>query len=268
MIAGHRATASRGSITVKRFEHALITGAAGAIGAALARAFAAEGARLTLWDIDRERLDRVADELDADRHRVDLTDLSALPEHFAAAAAGQPVDVLVNCAGFMDVRRVETQPWPVAQRIIDLDLTAPIRLMQLAGEPMLARRRGLVVNICSVAALFPVKGCALYGAAKAGLAMASEITHAEWRARGVEVLTVYPGPITSPLEAGARAGWGDTPWQRALRSASPESLADAIVDAARAGRTRLIHPRSMRWLAPPVGLIRRFTARMGPPPAR
>lgn len=251
---------------MRRFEHVLITGAAGAIGAALARAFAAEGARLTLWDIDRTGLDRVADALDADRHRVDLTDLSALPEHFAAAAASRPVDVLINCAGIMDVSRLETQPWPVAQRIIDLDLTAPIRLMQLAAEPMLARGRGCVINICSVAAIFPVKGGALYGAAKAGLAMASEIAHAEWRGRGVEVLTVYPGPIHSPLEAGARAGWGDTPWQRALRSVSPESLADATVEAARRGRTRLIHPRSMRWLAPPRGLIRRFTARLGPHP--
>lgn len=249
---------------MRRFEHALITGAAGAIGAALADAFAAEGARLTLWDIDREGLDRVADRLGAARHRVDLTDLGALPEHFAAAEAEHPIDVLVNCAGVMDVRRLETQPWPMAERIIDLDLTAPIRLMQLAGGPMLERGRGTVINICSVAGLMPFKGAALYGAAKAGIAMASEIARAEWLDRGVEVLTVYPGPIASPLEAGARAGWGDTPWQRLIPSVSPASLADAILDATRRGRPRLIHPRPIRWLSPPVGLIRRFTARFSP----
>ncbi len=256
---------------MKRFEHALITGAAGAIGAALARAFADAGARLTLWDIDREGLAAVAGPLDAGpievtAHRVDLTDLGALGEHFSAAAALHPIDVLINCAGVMDVRPVEAQPWDVAQRILELDLTAPLRLMQLAVEPMLARRRGLVINISSMAGLVPLKGCVAYGAAKAGLAMASEIARAELADRGVAVLTVYPGAITSPLEAGARAGWGPTPWQALMPSAAPDGLADAVVAAARRGDARLMYPRPMRWLAPRVGIIRRVAARFGPRP--
>lgn len=251
---------------MRRFEHALITGAAGAIGAALARAFADAGARLTLWDIDRARLEAVAHRADAMWHRVDLTDLSALGEHFAAAEAVHPVDVLVNCAGVMDVRALETQPWDMGRRIIELDLTAPLRLMQLAVEPMLARRRGTVVNISSMAGLVPLKGCAFYGAAKAGLAMASEIARAELADRGVAVLTVYPGAITSPLEAGARAGWGSSPWQTLMPSAAPDGLADAIVAAATRGDARLMYPRPMRWLAPRVGVIRRVAARFGPRP--
>jgi len=250
------------------FGHALITGAAGAIGAALARALARGGARLTLWDIDRDGLRPLAESLGADWHRVDITDGGALPEHFAAASADLPVDALINCAGVMHVSRFETQPWATSQRILGIDLTAPLQLMQLAAEPMLARGRGRVINISSMAGLVPLKGCAAYGAAKAGLAMASEIARAEWADRGVEVLTVYPGAITSPLEAGARAGFGDSPWQRLMPSASPESLADAIVAAARAGRPRLIHPKPLSWIAPPFGAMRRFTARFGPRPAR
>lgn len=250
----------------RRFEHVLITGAAGAIGAALARRFAEGGARLTLWDIDRAGLDEVADPLGAARHRVDITDASALPEHFAAAAADGPIDVLVNCAGIMRVGRFEAQRWETVRLTLELDLTAQLQLMQIAAEPMLERRRGLVINIASMAGVVPLKGCVAYGAAKAGLAMASEIARAEWADRGVEVLTVYPGAVASPLEVGARVGFGDSPWQRLMPSVSPEGLAAAIVAAARAGRPRLIHPRPLSWIAPPFGVVRRFSARFGPRP--
>ena len=98
-----------------------------------------------------------------------------------------------------------------------------------------------------------------------GKALSKQV-RAELADRGVEVLTVYPGAITSPLEAGARAGWGSSPWQTLMPSAAPDGLADAIVAAAQRGDARLMYPRPMRWLAPRVGVIRRVAARFGPRP--
>src|SRR5262249_55993956 len=132
---------------------------------------------------------------------------------------------VVSWAGFMEVRRVESLPWARAYELLAVDLVAPLRLMQHCAAGMLERGRGFVVNVTSMAGRVPLKGCAFYGAAKAGLSMASEIAHAELGRRGVHVLTVYPGPVASALERGARAQYGDTRLAPAIPTGRAESLA-------------------------------------------
>jgi len=83
-----------------------------------------------------------------------------------------------------------------------VNLLAPLRLIDLALPDM--GRGACIVNVSSMAGRVPIKGCTYQGEAKAGLAMASEIAHVELAARGIRVVTVYPGPVSSGLEAHAR----------------------------------------------------------------
>ena len=163
--------------------HAVITGAAGAIGSAIARTIRARcpEAAITLADIDAPRAGALARELEpADAAAWDLARNDTLPEAFEAAVARRgPVDVLVNCAGIMEVRTLAGTPWSLGARLLDVDLVSPLRLMSLAAPSMIARGRGLVVNVSSMAGVTPLRGCTFYGGAKAGLAMASEIARLE-----------------------------------------------------------------------------------------
>ena len=72
---------------------------------------------------------------------------------------------------------------------------------------MVERGSGVIVNVASMAGKVPLKGCSYYGASKAGLAMASEIARADLAPYGVRVVTVYPGPVKSALEQGAREAY-------------------------------------------------------------
>src|SRR5262249_29420993 len=117
-----------------------------------------------------------------------------------------------------------------------------LRLMHLVVPGMIGRGRGFVVNVTSMAGRVPLKGCAFYGAAKAGLSIASEITRKELAHRGVRVVTVYPGPVASALERAARAQYAAGVLQRAVPTGRPDALAERILDAIERGRARVIYP--------------------------
>jgi short-subunit dehydrogenase len=104
-----------------------------------------------------------------------------------------------------------------------------------------------------MAALTPLRGCAYYGAAKAGLAMASEIARLELAPRGVHVVTVYPGPVRSGLERRARAQAPATIAARLLPTGDAAPLADRIVDAWLRRKPRVVYPGV-------YALARRFNA--------
>jgi short-subunit dehydrogenase len=108
---------------------------------------------------------------------------------------------------------------------------------------MVARRSGTIVDIASAAALGPTPGMFFYNAAKAGLAAASESLRAEVKQHGIHVVTVYPGPVTSEMEAAARAAYADRATMRKLPTGSPEVLARMIADAVAKRKARVIYPR-------------------------
>jgi short-subunit dehydrogenase len=232
---------------VTRAAHVVVTGAAGAIGGALARAFAREapGARVTLVDVDREGADRLARELGpgAEAAVWDLARPDALASAVASLEADRgPVTTLVNCAGIMEIRSLAGTPWPLAERLLAIDLVSPLRLMSLVAPGMIARRAGTIVNVSSMAGVTPLRGCAYYGAAKAGLAMASEIARLELAPHGVRVVTVYPGPVRSGLEKRARAQAPETMMTRLLPTGDPGPLAERVVAACARGRARVVYP--------------------------
>jgi short-subunit dehydrogenase len=251
--------------------HIAVTGASGSIGAALARALATRHprARLSLLDVDLAPAERLAGELGdrAAAHRWDLADPGRLEAALADLVARHgPVDGLVNSAGVMDVGWFARTDWRGARRLLDIDLVSPRRLHNLVAPPKIERGGGAIVNLASMAGRTPLRGCAYYGAAKAGLAMASEIAHLELAARGVSVVTVYPGPVSSALERRARAARAGGRIARIAPVGDAAVLARRIVTALDRGQPRVIYPALYAAADRALGVTRWFTARFSPDP--
>jgi short-subunit dehydrogenase len=230
-----------------RGPHVLVTGGAGAIGVAIARAFARRDprARLSLVDVDLVRLEVEARAIGGETRAFvwDLADPPSLPEHVRRLEGERGhVDVLVNCAGIMEIRSLTATEWSLGERLLRVDLESPLRLMALIAPSMVARGAGTIVNVSSMAGMTPLRGCAYYGAAKAGLAMASEIARLELAPRGVHVLTVYPGPVRSNLERRAREQAPATLLARWLPTGDAEPLAARVVDACEKRKARVVYP--------------------------
>lgn len=250
--------------------HWLITGAARGIGAALAREVARRepGARLSLVDRDGPAVARVAGELEgASSFPVDLADLDALPSMLAAArAANGGIGVLVNNAGVMWVGEASDFTRERTEALLAIDLVAPIRLAQLVLGEMRRQGGGAIVNVASLAGVTPLRGCTIYAAAKAGIAHYSETLRAEVLPYGIDVLTVYPGPVRTELERHARDGLKASWASRAAPVGDPRVLAALIHRAVRRGSARVVYPRSyaLAWRFPRVaGWV---TSRFSPPP--
>lgn len=250
-------------------DRVLVTGAAGAIGGAIARAMRATWPSTELALLDQpaalDAVRAVAAELGAATAiAADLRDVDALE---AAIAPLRPLDGLVNCAGIMIVRQLPAWRWETARDLLAVDLLAPLRLQDLAARDMIERGRGVIVNVASMAGKVALRGCAYYGAAKAGLAMASEVARADLAPHGVRVVTVYPGPVRSALEQGARDAYGGGGWfGRLAPTGDPAELASRIVGAIERDEPRVIYPRlyGLGWSA--TNFSRWIALTYGPPP--
>lgn len=252
-------------------QHILITGAAGAIGSALAARFSTRHpeARLTLVDVAEGPLQAVATKLGprAEARCWDLTQVDALPARWRNLTSTRgAVDVLVNCAGLMDILSIGGTGWSRGSTLLAVNLLAPLRLIDLALPDM--ERGACIVNVSSMAGRVPIKGCTYYGGAKAGLAMASEIAHVELAARGIRVVTVYPGPVSSGLEAHARGQVAGSLVAKYIPTGTPDVLAGKIVDACDRGAPRVVYPGVYGVAYALDALAARVTASIGPDPLR
>jgi 3-oxoacyl-[acyl-carrier protein] reductase len=181
---------------------ALITGASGGIGAAIARVLHAQGAAVALSGTRRDALDALAGQL-GERVFVcpadlrDATEPDALIE--AAERAAGPLAILVNNAGMtrdMLALRMRDEDW---QAVLDVDLSAPFRLARAALRGMLRRRAGRIINISSIVGATGKPGQANYAAAKAGLVGMTKALAQEVASRGITVNAVAPGFIATPM---------------------------------------------------------------------
>jgi short-subunit dehydrogenase len=226
--------------------HVVVTGASSGIGEAIAREYLARGDRVTLVARRRELLERIA-AAGADRTHVVCIDLADENATWTwvdeAESALGPMDVLVNNAGVQIVKRAADTAWTDAERLLRLDLHVPLRLTTMALKRMIPRGSGTIVDIASVAALAPTPGMFFYNAAKGGLAAASEGLRAEVKRHGIHVVTVYPGPVASALEAAGRAAFEEGPAVRKIPTGSPEVLARLIADAVAKKKPRVVYPR-------------------------
>jgi 3-oxoacyl-[acyl-carrier protein] reductase len=181
---------------------ALVTGASGGLGSAIARALHRQGATVALSGTRQAALDTLASELSERVHVVpcDLSDAAAVEQLIPAAEASMgSVDVLVNNAGLTRDQlfmRMKDADWDL---VLAVNLTAAFRLARAALKPMLKRRYGRVVNITSVVGVTGNAGQANYAASKAGLIGLSKSLAREVAARNVTVNCVAPGFIQSPM---------------------------------------------------------------------
>lgn len=249
--------------------HVAITGAAGGIGAALARELASAGHAITLVGRHGDALARVAASLGVPTH-VAVVDLARVDESTqwiaGAEAALGPIDVLVNNAGTTIVDRFEDVRPSEVQRLFAVDLLAPLLLTRAVLPSMRARGHGTIVHIASTGALAPNPGMVHYCAAKAGLAAASEALRGELRGTGVHVVTVYPGPTRTAMLERAYAGYPPARSVAGLPTATPEALARRIRSAIERGTPRVIHPRTYRFFRAFPGLGRWLLDRFTPAP--
>ncbi len=207
----------------------LITGASAGIGAELARVFAGHGHELVLIARREDKLEALADEIAAagvPRPTVlsmDLARRDAIPTLAAELAArGLEPEIIVNNAGFGLVGRAARLSRDEQLAMIDLNVRALTEL-SLTFVDSLARHRGGILNVASVAAFSPGPGMAVYYASKAYVLSLSEALHQEYGRRGIRVTALCPGPV--PTEFQQRAGLRDERSQTALLSLSAERVA-------------------------------------------
>lgn len=172
---------------------ALVTGAAGGIGAACARALAAAGARVVVADVDGSGAADLAAEVGGEAWTVDLLDAGAIAE------LSLEVDVLVNNAGIQHVAPVEDFPPETFRRIVALMLEAPFLLVRAALPYMYRQGFGRIVNISSVHGLRASPYKSAYVAAKHGLEGLSKVVALEGAAHGVTSNCISPGYVRTPL---------------------------------------------------------------------
>ncbi|MGP8231106.1 MAG: 3-oxoacyl-[acyl-carrier-protein] reductase [Methylovirgula sp.] len=181
---------------------ALVTGASGGLGSAIARALHQQGATVTLSGTRKEALEALAAEL-KERVHVESSDLSD-PEAVeklvpAAEAAMGHLDILINNAGLTRdglILRMKDADWDL---VLAVNLTASFRLARAALKSMVKRRFGRIISITSVVGVTGNPGQANYAASKAGIIGLSKSLAREVAARNITVNCVAPGFIESPM---------------------------------------------------------------------
>ena len=188
---------------------ALITGASRGLGLAVARLYAQRGLHLILTARGAADLEEVASELRGRTHVVALAGDVADPAHVARLARLGPIDVLINNAS-------ELGPSPMPdllalapttfEDILNVNVVAPLRLIQMVLPGMRERGAGLIVNVSSDAAVNAYPTWGGYGASKAALEHLSRVLAAELEGSGVRVYVVDPGDMDTAMHRAAEPG--------------------------------------------------------------
>ena len=206
---------------------ALLTGAARGRGAAHARRFIAEGARVVLGDILDAEGAVLAAELGADARYIRLDVTKA--DDWAAAVALCVTDfgglhILVNNAGIFGGAAIVDHPLDLWQRMIDINLTGVFLGIRAATTALVASGSGSIINISSVAGLRGAPGGSAYVASKFGVRGLTKAVAAELAPFGVRCNSVHPGIIDTPMAEGLNTQGYDYPLGRMARSEEVTNL--------------------------------------------
>jgi NAD(P)-dependent dehydrogenase (short-subunit alcohol dehydrogenase family) len=193
----------------------IVTGAGSGLGAAVARTFAAQGARLVLVDLNRDAVDTVASELGnvAVPAHADVTDEAA-----GKATVGLALDTfghvngLINCAGIAPGEKVIGREGPHRlesfARAVNINLVGTFNMIRLAADAMIKEEpgedseRGVIINTASIAAYDGQIGQAAYAASKGGVVSLTLPIARELARYGIRVVTIAPGIFETPMMAG------------------------------------------------------------------
>jgi 2-hydroxycyclohexanecarboxyl-CoA dehydrogenase len=176
---------------------ALVTGGASGIGAAIARRLAAEGAAVTIGDLNLDGAKEVAGEISGNAVELDVTDLASAQA--AVESAGPTLDILVNNAGtdeFGFFAQTTPEQW---EKVIAVNLNGVLNCTFAALPGMQEAGYGRMVNIASEAGRVGSKGSAVYSAAKGGVISFTKVMAREGARFGITANSIAPGPIETPL---------------------------------------------------------------------
>ncbi|WP_037360620.1 SDR family oxidoreductase [Amycolatopsis orientalis] len=235
-----------------------VTGAARGIGNAVARAFAARGARVAIGDLDLDLAKQAAAGLPAGSVavRLDVADPASFRSFLdETEAVLGPVDVLVNNAGLMFSGGFLEEAPDDADRMLAVNLGGVLTGCRLAADRFAARGRGHLVNIASMAGVAGFPGVATYCATKFAVVGLSHALREELRPSGVRVSAVLPGIVRTELSAGLKL----SPLVEMFGSCDPEDIAASVLRAVDRNRARTYTParlglalRAMLALPEPV----------------
>ncbi len=242
---------------------ALVTGASAGIGEGFARHLARRGHDLVLVARRKHRLEKLASELwaehnaDAEVIEADLTS-EAGASVVEARLKASDIDLLVNNAGFGTVGEFVTMPVARELEELDLNVRALMRFSHAALESMVAKGRGGIINVASMAAYQPIPYNATYAATKAFVLHFSEALHEEAKRHGVTVTCLCPGPVKTEFQQVANL---DTSTVPSMAWESVDSVVETALSALR-GRRAIAIPGAMNFMmANSVRLAPRFVVR-------
>lgn len=221
-----------GSLRGKRV---LVTGGGSGIGAAICAAFDAKGGALAVADRDGAAAERVAGGLrDARAYACDVTDAEAVTRMVAAAADDMGgIDVLLNCAGIVDLAPAEEIALDAWRRTIDINLTGSFLVAQAVGHRMIGQGSGgRIVNMASQAGSVAIDGHVAYCASKFAVIGMSKTMALEWGRHGITVNTISPTVVLTELGKKAWAGEKGEAMIREIpvgRFAEPDEIAAAAL---------------------------------------
>jgi all-trans-retinol dehydrogenase (NAD+) len=233
-------------VTDFRDSTVLLTGAASGLGRLMARKIGAEGGRLVLWDVNRQGLETVRDEVASAGGRASIDACDLTDRHAIAAAAERarrdcgPIDVVINNAGVVSGKTILAAADEDIERTFAVNTLALFWVTRAFLPAMVERDRGHVVTIASAAGLVGTSRLTDYCASKHAAVGFDESLRLELKRQGSKVLTtvVCPFYISTGMFAGVRTR---IPWL--LPILEPEYVVDRILAAIRMNRRRLILPR-------------------------
>jgi NAD(P)-dependent dehydrogenase (short-subunit alcohol dehydrogenase family) len=191
-------------------QSAIVTGGASGLGAATARALAAAGARVAIFDVNAKAAAEVAIDINGIAVSCDVADAPSAEAAVKKAAADHgAARILVNCAGVGPAKRIVGRdgPMPLAdyERVIKINLIGTFNMLRLVGAamqplPTLAEgERGVIINTASVAAFEGQIGQAAYSSSKGGVAALTMPAAREFAQFGIRVLAIAPGIFGTPM---------------------------------------------------------------------
>ena len=189
---------------------AIVTGGASGLGAATAQYLAAQGAKVTIFDLDEARGTALATEIGGNFARTDVTSEDSVQAAITTAVTAMGgIDALVNCAGIATGERVVGRDGPHSlegfARTININLVGSFNVLRLAAAEMAKNEgpeRGAIVNTASIAAFDGQKGQAAYAASKGGIAGMTLPLARDLATQGIRVCAIAPGIFATPMMKG------------------------------------------------------------------